>query len=173
VAVEQAAPYACEDANYCLQVHQVLWPQITASPALLHIYELEMATSAVLLRMERTGVAIDARQLAVQGNELGKRMLALEQEAHALAGQRFNLGSPKQIVEIFFTQLGLPVLKKTASGAPSTDEEVLEKLAEDFALPVPFWNTAAWPNSRTPIPTSYPAWPTPSPAGCTPITPRP
>ena len=135
VAVEQAAPYACEDANYCLQVHQVLWPQITASPALLHIYELEMATSAVLLCMERTGVAIDARQLAVQGNELGKRMLALEQEAHALAGQRFNLGSPKQIVEIFFTQLGLPVLKKTASGAPSTDEEVLEKLAEDFALP--------------------------------------
>ena len=135
VAVEQAAPYACEDANYCLQVHQGLWPQITASPALLHIYELEMATSAVLLCMERTGVAIDARQLAVQGNELGKRMLALEQEAHALAGQRFNLGSPKQIVEIFFTQLGLPVLKKTASGAPSTDEEVLEKLAEDFALP--------------------------------------
>ena len=135
VAVEQAAPYACEDANYCLQVHQVLWPQITASPALQRIYELEMATSAVLLRMERTGVAIDARQLAVQGNELGKRMLALEQEAHALAGQRFNLGSPKQIVEIFFTQLGLPVLKKTASGAPSTDEEVLEKLAEDFALP--------------------------------------
>ena len=135
VAVEQAAPYACEDANYCLQVHQVLWPQITASPALLHIYELEMATSAVLLRMERTGVAIDARQLAVQGNELGKRMLALDQEAHALAGQRFNLGSPKQIGEIFFTQLGLPVLKKTASGAPSTDEEVLEKLAEDFALP--------------------------------------
>ena len=135
VAVEQAAPYACEDANYCLQVHQVLWPQITASPALLHIYELEMATSAVLLCMERTGVAIDARQLAVQGNELGKRMLALEQEAHALAGQRFNLGSPKQIGEIFFTQLGLPVLKKTASGAPSTDEEVLEKLAEDFALP--------------------------------------
>ena len=94
-----------------------------------------MATSAVLLCMERTGVAIDARQLAVQGNELGKRMLALEQEAHALAGQRFNLGSPKQIGEIFFTQLGLPVLKKTASGAPSTDEEVLEKLAEDFALP--------------------------------------
>lgn len=135
VTVEQAATYACEDVDYCLQVHQMLWPQIAANPTLQRIYELEMATSAVLLRMERTGVAIDARQLAVQGNELGKRMLALEQEAHALAGQPFNLGSPKQIGAIFFTQLGLPIIKKTASGAPSTDEEVLEKLAEDFALP--------------------------------------
>ncbi len=135
VTVEQAATYACEDVDYCLQVHQTLWPQIAATPTLQRIYELEMATSAVLLRMERTGVAIDAQQLAVQGNELGKRMLALEQEAHALAGQPFNLGSPKQIGAIFFTQLGLPVIKKTASGAPSTDEEVLEKLAEDFALP--------------------------------------
>ncbi|MDO5652844.1 MAG: DNA polymerase I [Brachymonas sp.] len=135
VAVEQATTYACEDADYCLQVHQALWPQIAANSALQGIYELEIATSQVLLRMERIGVAIDAQQLAIQSNELGKRMLALEKEAHELAGQPFNLGSPKQIGEIFFTQLGLPVIKKTAGGAPSTNEEVLEKLAEDFALP--------------------------------------
>ena len=78
---------------------------------------------------------IDAPTLAAQSNELGKRIMALEQEAYELAGQPFNLGSPKQIGEVFFTKLGLPVIKKTPSGAPSTDEEVLEKLAEDFPLP--------------------------------------
>ena len=135
VALEQATTYACEDADYCLQVHQVLWPQIHAHAALQRIYELEITTSAVLVQMERNGVAIDAQQLALQSNDLGKRMLALEQEAHTLAGHPFNLGSPKQIGEILFTELGLPIVKKTASGAPSTDEEVLEKLAEDFALP--------------------------------------
>jgi DNA polymerase-1 len=89
----------------------------------------------VLYRIERNGVLIDGEQLARQSAELGQRIVELEQEAHALAGQPFNLGSPKQIGEIFFTKLGLPVVKKTPSGAPSTDEEVLEKLAEDYPLP--------------------------------------
>ena len=135
VAIEQASTYACEDADFCLQVHQQLWPQLAANPALQHIYELEIASSAVLFQIERNGVGIDAQQLARQSNELGLRLLALEKTAHELAGQAFNLGSPKQIGEIFFTKLGLPIIKKTATGAPSTDEEVLEKLAEDFALP--------------------------------------
>ena len=135
VAIEQASTYACEDADFCLQVHQQLWPQLADNPALQHIYELEIASSAVLFQIERNGVGIDAQQLARQSNELGLRLLALEKTAHELAGQAFNLGSPKQIGEIFFTKLGLPVIKKTATGAPSTDEEVLEKLAEDFALP--------------------------------------
>ena len=135
VAIEQASTYACEDADFCLQVHQQLWPQLADNPALQHIYELEIASSAVLFQIERNGVGIDAQQLARQSNELGLRLLALEKTAHELAGQAFNLGSPKQIGEIFFTKLGLPIIKKTATGAPSTDEEVLEKLAEDFALP--------------------------------------
>ena len=94
-----------------------------------------MPTSALLARIERNGVLIDAALLAAQSRELGERMVALEQEAYALAGQPFNLGSPKQIGEILFTKLGLPVKKKTASGAPSTDEEVLDELAADYPLP--------------------------------------
>jgi DNA polymerase-1 len=104
-------------------------------PSLLGIYELEIASSEALYRIERNGVLIDAPTLAAQSHELGQRILQLETEAHALAGQVFNLSSPKQIGEIFFTKLGLPVVKKTATGAPSTDEEVLEKLAEDYPLP--------------------------------------
>lgn len=94
-----------------------------------------MPTSIVLQKMERNGVLIDAERLARQSTGLGQRLLELEQQAYALAGQPFNLNSPKQIGEIFFTQLKLPVIKKTASGAPSTDEEVLQKLAEDYPLP--------------------------------------
>ena len=135
VSVDQATTYACEDVDFCLQVHQTLWPQIQANAGLQRIYALEMATSTVLLEMERTGVAIDAQQLAIQSNDLGRRMLELQEQAYTLANRPFNLGSPKQIGEIFFTELGLPIIKKTASGAPSTDEEVLEKLAEDFPLP--------------------------------------
>ena len=96
---------------------------------------MEIASSEALYRIERNGVLIDGPMLALQSHELGQRILQLEGEAHTLAGQPFNLGSPKQIGEIFFTQLGLPVVKKTATGAPSTDEEVLEKLAEDYPLP--------------------------------------
>lgn len=135
VAIEKAAEYSCEDSDQTLDVHRVLWPRLQADDKLRFIYELEMASSETLYRIERNGVLIDAPTLATQSHQLGQRILQLETEAHELAGQPFNLGSPKQIGDIFFTKLGLPVVKKTATGAPSTDEEVLEKLAEDYPLP--------------------------------------
>ncbi len=135
VDVAKAAEYSCEDSDQTLDVHLALWPGLQAEPKLRAIYELEIASSEALYRIERNGVLIDAPMLATQSHELGQRMLVLETEAHELAGQPFNLSSPKQIGDIFFTKLGLPVVKKTATGAPSTDEEVLEKLAEDFPLP--------------------------------------
>ena len=135
VEVAKASEYACEDADMTLEVHHLLWPQVEADAGLAFIYQLEIESSEALYRIERNGVLIDAGTLASQSHELGQRILQLEAEAHELAGQPFNLGSPKQIGEIFFTKLGLPVVKKTATGAPSTDEEVLEKLAEDFPLP--------------------------------------
>ncbi|MCI4440557.1 DNA polymerase I [Tibeticola sp.] len=135
VAVDRAAAYSCEDSALCLMVHRVLAPRLEAEPKLADIYALEMATSEVLFRMERNGVLIDAQVLARLSHELGERLHAIEQEAYALAGQPFNLGSPKQLGEIFFDKLGLPSVKKTATGARSTDEEVLEKLAEDYPLP--------------------------------------
>jgi DNA polymerase-1 len=135
VDIARTAEYACEDSDQTLDVHLALWPQLEGNPQLRYVYELEIASSESLYRIERNGVLIDAPTLAAQSNELGARILQLETEAHELAGQIFNLSSPKQIGEIFFTKLGLPVVKKTATGAPSTDEEVLEKLAEDFPLP--------------------------------------
>ena len=135
VEVDKASDYACEDAEQTLAVHQVLWPQLRQDDKLRFVYELEIASSEALYRMERNGVLIDTPTLAAQSLALGQRIVQLEGEAHALAGQIFNLSSPKQIGDIFFTKLGLPVVKKTATGAPSTDEEVLEKLAEDFPLP--------------------------------------
>ena len=135
VDVAKAAEYSCEDSDQTLDVHLALWPQLQANDKLRFIYELEIASSEALYRIERNGVLIDAPTLAAQSHQLGQRILQLETEAHELAGQPFNLSSPKQIGEIFFTKLGLPVVKKTATGAPSTDEEVLEKLAEDFPLP--------------------------------------
>jgi DNA polymerase-1 len=135
VDIAKAAEYSCEDSDQTLDVHRVLWPKIEADAGLAYIYQLEMDSSESLYRIERNGVLIDAPILAKQSGELGTRILQLEAEAHELAGQPFNLGSPKQIGEIFFTKLGLPVVKKTPSGAPSTDEEVLEKLAEDYPLP--------------------------------------
>ncbi|WKB54254.1 DNA polymerase I [Eleftheria terrae] len=136
VEVGRAAEYSCEDSEMTLHVHQTLWPQLQAEPRLREVYEnIEMPVSALLLRIERNGVLIDAGLLARQGQELAQRIVALEAEAHQLAGQPFNLGSPKQIGEILFGKLQLPVVKKTASGAASTDEEVLEKLAEDYPLP--------------------------------------
>ncbi len=135
VEVAKAAEYSCEDSDMTLDVHLALWPRLQLDAKLRSVYELEIASSEALYRIERNGVLIDAPTLAAQSHELGLRILQLETEAHALAGQVFNLSSPKQIGEIFFTKLGLPVVKKTATGAPSTDEEVLEKLAEDFPLP--------------------------------------
>jgi len=111
-------------------------PHVEADKGLTYIYrDIEMPTMEVLHKIERNGVLIDSELLGVQSNELGKRMLELEQQAYELAGGPFNLGSPKQIGEIFFVKLGLPVIKKTATGAASTDEEVLQKLAEDYPLP--------------------------------------
>jgi len=135
VDVARAAEYACEDSDQTLAVHQVLWPRLAAQAPLKAIYGLEIASSEVLYRIERHGVLIDAPTLARQSHELGQRIVQLEQDAYAIAGQPFNLSSPKQLGEIFFDKLGLPVVKKTATGARSTDEEVLEKLAEDYPLP--------------------------------------
>jgi DNA polymerase I len=135
VDVAKAAEYSCEDSDQTLDVHRVLWPQLQADDKLKFIYELEIASSEALYRIERNGVLIDAPTLAKQSHELGSRIHALEQEAYDIAGQPFNLSSPKQLGEIFFDKLGLPVIKKTATGARSTDEEVLEKLAEDYPLP--------------------------------------
>ena len=135
VDVAKAAEYSCEDSDQTLDVHLALWPKLQADERLRFIYQLEIDSSEALYRVERNGVLIDAATLASQSHALGQRIMQLESEAHLLAGQPFNLGSPKQIGEIFFVKLGLPVIKKTATGAPSTDEEVLEKLAEDFPLP--------------------------------------
>ena len=135
VEVAKAADYACEDSEQTLAVHQALWPRLQADERLQAIYALEIASSEVLYRIERHGVLIDADTLARQSHALGQRIVQLEQEAYAIAGQPFNLSSPKQLGEIFFDKLGLPVVKKTATGARSTDEEVLEKLAEDYPLP--------------------------------------
>ncbi len=135
VDVAKAAQYSCEDSDQTLSVHQVLWPQLQANEKLRFVYELEIKSSESLYRIESCGVLIDAPMLAQQSSELGLRMVQLETEAYEIAGQPFNLGSPKQLGEIFFDKLGMPVVKKTPSGARSTDEEVLEKLAQDYPLP--------------------------------------
>ena len=137
VPLEQAGPYAAEDADVTLRLHEVMWPKLSAEPALARVLqEIEVPLVGVLSRMERNGVRVDRDMLARQSGELAARMHALEQEAYALAGRRFNMGSPKQIGQIFFEELELPVIARTPKGAPSTAESVLQELAErDHALP--------------------------------------
>ena len=136
VELARATEYAAEDADITLRLHHALAAQLAAEPALAALYrDIELPTARVLFEMERNGVLIDDFLLAQHSEELGRRLHELEQQAHVLAGQPFNLGSPKQLGEILFTKLGLPVVKKTATGQPSTDEDVLSQLAEDYPLP--------------------------------------
>ena len=136
VALDRATEYAAQNADVTLRIHQRLSPQIDVDPKLSHIYAtIELPVRDVLFRMERTGVLVDGDVLAAQSRDLGARVNALEQEAHRLAGAPFNLGSPKQLCEILFERMKLPVRKKTATGQPSTDEEVLQELAADYPLP--------------------------------------
>lgn len=136
IEVEQATLYAAEDADITLLLHQALYPQIEAIDPLKHVYrDIEMPLVPVLSRMERKGVLIDAQVLAVQSQEITQRLAEIEKETFALAGQEFNLSSPKQLQEILFDKLQLPVIKKTPKGAPSTNEEVLEELAHSHELP--------------------------------------
>jgi DNA polymerase-1 len=136
VPVEAAAPYAAEDADITWQLHATMWPQLTANPVLEKIYtDIEMPLVTVLSDMEQTGVVIDSAMLAQQSNELAHRIKDIEQQAHREAGQLFNLGSPKQIQQLLFDKLQLPVLAKTPKGAPSTAESVLQELALDYPLP--------------------------------------
>ncbi len=136
VDLERATAYAAEDADITLQLHLAMWPEIEPDANLLRVYhDIELPTSVVLQKIERNGVLINKDLLDIQSHEIGIRLLELEQKAYELAEQPFNLNSPKQLGEIFFGKLGLPIVKKTPSGAPSTDEEVLQKLAEDYPLP--------------------------------------
>jgi DNA polymerase-1 len=131
IDLEQAAPYAAEDADITLRLHQTLWPKLErAAPQAKLLKELEIPLVPVLSRMERNGVLIDSAKLKRQSTQLAKQMHALEQRAYGIAGHSFNLGSPKQIGEIFFNELQLPVVAKTPKGAPSTAESVLAELAE-------------------------------------------
>ena len=136
VAIERATDYASEHVDAIVQLHRVLAPRLAADAELEHLYRaIEMPTREVLFRMERTGVLIDSRLLAEQSRQLGERLIALEQQAFQLAGGPFNLGSPKQLGDILFERMKLPVVKKTATGQPSTDEDVLQELAADYPLP--------------------------------------
>ncbi|HEY2862623.1 MAG TPA: DNA polymerase I [Casimicrobiaceae bacterium] len=136
VSVERATEYSAENADVTTQLHRVQQPRVSADTGLDFVYSsIEMPTRDVLFRMERTGVLLDCALLDAQSRELGERVLALEDRAYELAGQPFNLGSPKQLGDILFGKMALPVVKKTATGQPSTDEEVLQQLAADYPLP--------------------------------------
>ncbi len=136
VAVDVAANYAAEDADITLQLHQVLWPKLEATPSLKSVFsDIELPLVSILSKIERNGVLLDEELLNNQSKELQERLAGLEQEAYRLAGEEFNLGSPKQLQQIFFEKLQLPVIKKTPKGQPSTAEPVLAELALDYPLP--------------------------------------
>lgn len=136
IELEQAAPYAAEDADITLRLHQTLWGELSKQPTLAKVFtEIELPLLPVLARMERLGTTIDPKLLHQQSQEIEVRLAELEKQAHELAGQEFNLSSPKQLGEILFVKLGLPIIKKTPKGAPSTAEEVLAELAETYDLP--------------------------------------
>ncbi len=136
VDIARATEYSAEDADVTLRLHDAIYPLVAVDAKLKYIYEcIELPTREVLVRIERNGVLIDSALLQKQSHELGLQINALEQKAYELAGQPFNLGSPKQLGEILFVKLGIPVKRKTATGQPSTDEEVLSELAEDYPLP--------------------------------------
>jgi DNA polymerase I len=136
VDVDTAAEYSAEDADVTLQLHQAIWPQIEATPKLKSVYEeIEQPLVPVLFRMERAGVLVDRELLRKQSSEIAVRMLELQTQAHREAGGVFNVDSPKQLQEILFGKLGIPVMRKTPTGQPSTAEDVLEELAETYALP--------------------------------------
>jgi len=136
VPVEMAGEYSAEDADIALQLHGTLWPQLERLPKMRRLYEeIEQPLVPVLLDMEHLGVLIDADMLRRQSHELAKKLQELEKQAHAEADGPFNLDSPKQLQEVLFGKLGLPVRRKTATGQPSTAEDVLEELASDYALP--------------------------------------
>lgn len=136
IDLETAAPYAAEDADITLQLHETLWAKLNETGSLQTVYEeIEQPLVPVLLAMEETGVLIDRQMLATQSTELAKKMIRLESEAHKLAGGPFNLGSPKQLQQILFEQLDLPVIRKTPKGQPSTAEDVLVELADTYELP--------------------------------------
>ena len=136
VSIEDAGHYAAEDADITLRLHQHLWPKLQAEPSLAKVLsEIEIPLVPVMARMEQTGVLIDGQLLLEQSSELAKRMLELEGQAHEAAGQPFNLGSPKQLQQILFEKLELPVIRKTPKGQPSTAEDVLRELADNYELP--------------------------------------
>jgi DNA polymerase-1 len=136
VSVDRAAHYAAEDADVSLRLHRALWPRLSAEPALRRLYEeVEIPLIPVLSHMERHGVLVDAAMLHRQSAELARRIAEVEAQAFTAAGGEFNLGSPKQIQDILFNKLGLPVLRKTPTGQPATGEDILQELALDYPLP--------------------------------------
>ena len=136
VALEEAAPYAAEDADITLRLHETLWEQLKKIPSLVKVFEeMEMPLVPVLSRMERRGVLLNTKMLKQQSTQLAKRVIELEKEVYNLAGESFNLGSPKQLQVILFEKMALPVISKTPKGQPSTAESVLQELAHDYPLP--------------------------------------
>jgi DNA polymerase-1 len=136
VSIDSATAYAAEDADITLRLHHVLYPQVAAIEPMDRLYrQIEIPVARVLQSMERAGVLVDAQLLNRQSNELGNKLVEIERQAHEAAGQPFNLNSPRQIQEILFGKLGMPVIRKTPSGTPSTDEDVLTELALDYPLP--------------------------------------